>query len=340
MRHVVSYLAAYPARMAETPPPGFTWAQLVAHWTGAFGGWMGLADELIRRVGLAGTDAPDLDATHKGLRRLAKRGQASGGQYGRWIMRHFGVPADAHARLRWLAQYHSRFSDMPTSVRRDQLLLWDRPPTSESNAITWVHVGLASVFHRRNELEDTKHRLQAAQRSAPAAPPLARVETLLLAARLASDAGVYDEAQTCFDEAEPLIGDDDDSLCYRARLSGQRAFVLTRVRDDDARHEDARALFEALPSDSGIPFVDYRRTAGIAYSTWRLGDTPRAVALARQALEHAGDGGYIRFRVMAINMLARMVGGSEANALRARSARLAASIEDEHLAEVARIRDR
>ena len=54
----------------------------------------------------------------------------------------------------------------------------------------------------------------------------------------------------------------------------------------------------------------------------------------------AGDGGYIRFRIMAINMLARMVGGDEAKDLRARSARLAASIEDEHLAEVACIRER
>ncbi len=326
--------------MSAAPPPGFDWAQLVGHWVAELGGFIPLADELIRRVGLAGTEAPELDATHKGLRRLAKRGQSSGGQYGGWLMRHFGVPEDAQARLRWLAQYHSRFSDMPTSVRRDQLLLWDRPPTSESNAITWVHVGLASVFHRRNEHEAARHRLEAAERTAAAAPPLARVETLLLRARIASDADDYAAAEACFDDAEPLLGGDDDALCYRTRLHGQRAFVLTRVRDDDARFEDARALFEALPSDSGIPFVDYRRTAGIAYATWRLGDTDRAAELARQALEHAGDGGYIRFRVMALNMLARIVGGDEANALRTRAGRLAASIEDEHLTEVAQIRDR
>ena len=326
--------------MSASPPPGFDWAQLVEHWVAELGGWLPLADELIRRLGLVGVETPELDATHKGLRRLAKRGQSSGGQYGGWLMRHFGVPEDAQARLRWLAQYHSRFSDMPTSVRRDQLLLWDRPPTSESNAITWVHVGLASVHHRRNELDDARHRLEAAERTAAAAPPLARAETLLLRARVASDEDDYDRAQACFDEAAPLIGDDDDGLCYRTRLNGQRAFVLTRVRDDDARFEAARALFEALPADTGIPFVDYRRTAGIAYATWRLGDTDRAVTLARQALEHAGDGGYVRFRVMALNMLARMLGGDEAQALRARAGRLAAAIEDEHLGEVARIRDR
>ena len=326
--------------MSASAPPGFDWDELTEHWVGELGGWMALADELIRRVGLAGVDAPELDATHKGLRRLAKRGQGSGGQYGRWLLRHFGVPEDAHARLRWLAQYHSRFSDMPTSVRRDQLLLWDRPPTSESSAITWVHVGLASVFHRRDEHEAATRRLEAAERTAGAAPPLARVETLLLRARIASDADDYAAARTCFDEAEPLIGEGDDALCYRTRLHGQRAFVLTRVRDDEQRFEDARRLFEVLPTDSGIPFVDYRRTAGLAYSTWRLGATEEAVTLARRALEHAGDGGFVRFRVMALNMLARMVGGEEAERLRARSGRLAASIEDEHLTKVAQIRDR
>ena len=77
---------------------------------------------------------------------------------------------------------------------------------------------------------------------------------------------------------------------------------------------------------------------GMSWSQRRRHD--RAVTLARQALEHAGDGGYVRFRVMALNMLARMLGGDEAQALRARAGRLAAAIEDEHLGEVARIRDR
>jgi len=322
--------------MTASAPPGFDWAQLVDHWVQSFGGWTPLADELIRRLGLAGGDAPDLDAAHKGLRRLARREQQSGGQYGRWLLRHFGVPEDARARLRWLAQYHSRFSDMPTSVRRDQLIQWDRPPTSESTAIAWVHVGLASIHHRRRETDDMLRRLEAAERAASSAPSAARVETLLLRARVASDAGDYDRARTCFDEAEPLIGADADGLCYRTRLCGQRAFVLARVRDDDDRFDDVRTLFEALPADSGIPFVDYRRAAGLAFATWRLGDNDRATALARQALEHAGDGGFVRFRAMALNMLARIVGGDEAQALRARSARMADSIEDAHLGEVAR----
>ncbi|MCA9610413.1 MAG: hypothetical protein KC619_32680 [Myxococcales bacterium] len=139
--------------MIDEPPIGFTWEELVAHHLEAHGTWTALADELIRRMRLAGQDAPELLSAQKGLRRLAARGQASGGQYGRWVIRHLGVPTDVEARLRWLAQYHSRFADLPTSIRRDHLRLWDRPPISESRAIAWVHVGLASVHHRRREVE-------------------------------------------------------------------------------------------------------------------------------------------------------------------------------------------
>lgn len=44
----------------------------------------------------------------------------------------------------------------------------------------------------------------------------------------------------------------------------------------------------------------------------------------------------MRFRAMALNMLARILGGDEARGLRARAARMADSIEDAHLGEVAR----
>ncbi|MEM6292264.1 MAG: hypothetical protein AAGA54_13405 [Myxococcota bacterium] len=327
--------------MADASPPGFDWSQLVEHWVTEHEGWLGLADALIRRMTLAGSDAPELDAVHKGLRRLSKRAQGGGGQYGRWLLRHFGVPPDATRRLQWFAQYHSRFADMPTSVRRDQLLLWDRPPTSESNAIAWVHVGLASIHHRRLERDDADERLRAAQRTAPSGPVLARLETLLLTARLAADDDAYDNAGACLDQAEALLDDEDpEHAPVRARLHGQRAFILTRTRTDAARFADARALFDTLPADSGVPFVDYRRTAGLAYTTWRLGHTEEAAALARRACEHAGDGGYVRFRVMSLNMLARIVGGDEARTLRARAARLADAIEDAHLGEIARIDDR
>lgn len=322
------------------PPVGLGWGELVEHFVEVHGSLAALADELARRMRLVGEEAPELGTAIKGLQRLAARGNAAGGQYGRWMLRHFGVPTPVEQQLRSFAQYHSRFSDLPTSVRRDHLRLWDRPPMSESRLVAWVHVGLASIHHRRRELDASRERLAAAMRTGAAAGACAQMEALLLAARIATDDERYDEGARRLDEAEALLDPGDaDHPCYVARLVGQRAFSLTRVQTPTPEaYARARDLFRSIPDDSGIPFVDYRRTAGLAYCTWRLGDIDEGVRLARLAAEHAGDGGFVRFRVMAFNMLARMLGGAEAEALRARAARLARSIEDFHLEEVARIR--
>jgi hypothetical protein len=332
--------ARYAGRvMAIEPPVVFGWGELVEHFVSVHGSLVAVADELGRRMRLAGEDAPELGTAVKGLQRLASRSNEAGGQYGRWMLRHFGVPGPIEVQLRSFAQYHSRFCDLPTSVRRDHLRLWERPPTSESRLLAWVHVGLASIHHRRQELDPCRDRLAAARRAAIAAGPAAQMEALLLAARIATDEGRFDEGPTLLDEAEALIDERDaDHLCYRARLNGQRAFWLTHARTPSLdAHARARDLFLAIPADSGIPFVDYRRTAGLAYCAWKLGDPAEGVRLARLAAEHAGDGGFIRFRVMAFNMLARMLGGDEAIALRQRAERLARSIEDFHLEEVARM---
>ncbi len=316
---------------------GIRWDALVTHHVEALGGWVPLVDELERRLRLAGIEPPAHDAALKGLRRLTTREQGAGGQYGRWLLRCFGVPATVEEQLAFVAQYHSRFADLPTSLRRDQLRLWDRPPISESRQVAWVHVGLASVHHRRRELDLMRERLAAAR--ALDAGPLAAMESALLAARVASDEGDPDQAASLMDEVAGQLEDAPAHLPYLARLQGQRAFQLTRASDEPGRYAAARALFEAIPAASGVPFVDYRRTAGLAYCTWKEGDAEGAAKLARAALDHAGDGGFVRFRVMALNLLARIVGGGEARALRRRAERLARSIEDAHLTEVARIRD-
>lgn len=324
--------------MTTAPPStGIAWGALVARHVEAHGGWVALVTELERRMRLAGLEPPAHDAALKGLRRLARRAQGEGGQYGRWVLRCFGVPADVEDQLAFIAQYHSRFGDLPTSLRRDQLLLWDRPPISESRLVAWVHVGLASVHHRRRELGRMRERLAAAR--AKDAGPLAAMESALLAARVASDDGDPGGAEARFAEVAGRLEDAAEHLPYLARLQGQRAFQLTRASDDPGRFREARALFEAIPTGSEQPFVDYRRTAGLAYCAWKEGDAEGAEGLAREALEHAGDGGFVRFRGMALNLLARIVGGDEARALRRRAGRLARSIEDAHLAEVARIRD-
>ena len=315
-------------------PAGLSYQDLVHHFVEVHGGWTALADELVRRVRLAGGAAPELESAQKGLRRLARR-VGDGGQYGRWMLRHFGAPPDVAARLRWVAQYHSRFGDLPASVRRDHLRLWDRPPTSESGLVVWVHVGFASLYHRAQHDALARERWEAARR-AQAAEPAARVEVALLGARLASDAG-SDLVTALLDEAETALADvpeGPDRWCYRARLVGQRAFAFTRASHDAGRFAEAAGWFEALPADTGVPFVDYRRTAGLAYHAWRMHDVARGRALARSAVAHAGDGGFVRFRAMALNLLARMSEPDEAASLRARAERLAAAIEDAHLQAV------
>lgn len=323
----------------DDPPAGMTWRTVVEHHVKAAGSWVALADELVRRLRLGGDEVPETAAAEKGLRRLATRGFGSGGQYGRWLLRSLGVPIDVEQRLRWLSQYHSRFSDLPTSIRIEHLRLWDRPPISESKLAGWVHVGMASALFRKREPTACVKRLDAASATAAKAGSLATMEIALLRARLASDAGDEPNARALLDIVEDELRTPDldtvEALCYRARLHGQRAYLLNHNDPLGGNLAIAEQLFHDIPDVIEIPFVAYRRTAGLAYCAWRLGDVERGRALALQAAEHAGDGGFVRFRIMALNMLSRMVDPLEARALRARAARLARAIEDEHLTAVA-----
>jgi hypothetical protein len=315
---------------------GLPWDAYVEHFVEQTGGWTALADDLMRRA--AGqVDAPfDLQAIEKGLRRLARRGNRAGGQYGRWMLRFFGVPSGIAAFARWLAQYHSRFADLPTSLRLEQLRLWDRPPVSESNVAAWIHVGLASVFHRLADLESCRKRLELASLAAERAGVGAGIETKLLAARMATDEGRRDTAERLFGEVEASLPDPsltrDDRLCYAARVIGQLAYHLTKPLP--GQPEDlggAKALFESIEEDPALPFVSFRRLAGLAYCTWKLGDVAEGARLARLAADHAGDGGFVRFRIMALNLLVRMVPPDEARDVSARAVRLARQLEDEDL---------
>ena len=329
----------------ERLPIGLTWEAYIEHFVEELGGWTALADELVRRA--AGrADVPlDLQSVEKGLRRLARREHRTGGQYGRWMLRVFGVPPLVQDWIRWLAQYHSRFADLPTSLRLEQLRLWDRPPVSESGAAAWVHVAMASVLHRLADLDGCQQRMNLAMAGAARAGVSATIEIDLFAARLATDQGRRDDAAALLAEAERLLADGSleraDRLCYQARLLGQRAYHLTKPLPGDAEDlHGALALFQQIEEDLSLPFVCFRRYAGLAYCTWKLGDAAEGARLARLALDHAGDGGFIRFRVLALNMLSRMVSADEAAELSARAARLARQLEDEDLSRRVRHRTR
>jgi tetratricopeptide (TPR) repeat protein len=315
------------------------WATYVDAHARAHGGLTPLADELLRRAREMESLPDDAGTVERGLRRLRSRGNKPGGQYGRWMLRFFGAPLDIERWAKWMAQYHTRFADLPALLRRDQLRAWDRPPISESRLGAWVQLGLASVCHRLRDLEACDAHLQRAERRAAAAGPAAQCEAALLRARLLSDDGRSDDAHAKLDEVATRLDDaameEGDREAYATRLAGQRAYLLTRPSSGEPPDLDAAlALFEQLPADAGSFFVRYRRAAGLSWTHFQLGHEEEARALARQALAWAGDGGLVRFRVMALNLLCGMTqDADEARALNARAAAMARALDDEDLAE-------
>ncbi len=321
----------------DTAPVGLTWRMYVERLAERAGGWTALAEELVRVVGEKAELPEDLLSIEKGLRRLARRGNAPGGQYGRWLLRHLGVPEDIERWARWLSQYHRRFADLPLTLRLEQLRLWDRPPFAESRLAAWTHVGLASVHLRRREDAVARLRLERARDAAARAGPAAVAEVALLDAYVATNDGNRAAAGSVLEVAaratESPELDVDDRACLEARLFGQCAYHLTSpLPGADADVLGAQALFSSIHRGLELPFVAFRRDNGLAYCAWKLGDAVGALALARSAADHAGDGGFVRFRVLALNLIARMTPDpEEARVVRERAARLARSIEDEEL---------
>jgi hypothetical protein len=325
----------------DAAPIGLTWRVYVERLVDRAGGWTALAEELTRAAGGRAELPDDLLSIEKGLRRLARRGNQPGGQYGRWLLRHVGVPEDVERWARWLAQYHRRFSDLPLGLRLEQLRLWDRPPFAESRLSAWTHVGLASVHLRRREAALGRARLDRAREAAPRAGAAAVAEVALLDAYVATNDGDRGRAEALLDQAERAVAgiggggvdDGEDRACLRARLIGQRAYHLTQPPPGAAADfAGAEALFRSIEDAPSLPFVAFRKDNGLAYCAWKLGDRERGVALALRAADHAGDGGFVRFRILALNLLGRMLDdGAARNAVRERAARLARAIEDEEM---------
>ncbi|MEZ4383793.1 MAG: hypothetical protein R3A79_20845 [Nannocystaceae bacterium] len=319
---------------ADAPPHGCTWGRYVALLIDAHGGAAALVDRLIRRADEAVGLPEDPQSIERGLRRLATRGNAPGGQYGRWLLRFFGVPSALVETARWMGQYHGRFADLPAPLCESQLWLWDRPPIAESRATAWIHLGLAAVAMRRRDRDAAAHRLRLAQAGAAAAGPEAEVEAALLAARIASDAARRDEVGAWLDRAAAqlaAIESDEARAPYTARVLDQRAYALLHPEGAAAPAlAEARALYAAIP-EVGAPFVRFRRAHGLAYCAWRMGDTAAALTLARDACTHAGDGGLIRFRIMALDLLAHIDPTPAGDEARRRARSLAATIAHEDL---------
>lgn len=325
------------------PPVGFDWNGYVLAFVEEHGGWTALCDELARRAAGAEEFPLDPQVIEKGVRRLAKRGHKTGGQYGRWMIRYLGIPSSLAHWAAWMGQLHSRFSDLPSSLRWEQLSLWDRPPVTESRLAAWIHVGMASVLLRMRADDDAERRLSMAERGAAQAGLACKLEVSLLRAKLCTDAGDRATAEALFDQVEEALPSDeltaDDRRCYHARLLGQRAYHLTRPLPGAAADlRGALALFERIDDEPFLPFVAFRKCNGLAYCHWKLGDVAAGRRFALLAEQHAGDGGFVRFRIMALNLLGRMLPEGEGLAIKARAERLAKLLEDEDLLRRVRAR--
>ncbi len=297
---------------------------------------MQLADALIHRAGDAVTISQDPQTVERGLRRLARRGHQPGGQYGRWMLRFFGFTSPLDELVKWMGQYHTRFADLPSGFRLEHLQLWNRPPIAESRFACWIHVGIAHAQLGRSDAAGCEHALVQAERHAAKAGLAAEIEVSLVRARIETDAGDRVTARERYRVIELQLASGTlpaaDERTYRARLQDQRALHHTRPGAGEVPDVlAARALYEGIEEEPYVPFISFRKSVGLAYCAWQLGDRPEAVRLARGAAEHAGDGGLVRMRVMALNMLSRVLTGAEARSAHDRARRMATLLEDEDL---------
>jgi len=326
-----------PGQLSGQDAGPFSWAALVDGLVAERGTLAAVALHLAERRGFQ----EDVESAERGLRRLRTRGGAAGGVWGDRVLRVFGLPTAVTDRVRWMGQYHTRFTDLPVSLGAELLAAWDRPPVSESPARVWVLLGRAGVaIRRRLEAHDL---LAQAALLVGQAERAAQIELALVTAFVVSrtDRAAGDRA---LDDAERLLASSaspssdtvfslsaEDEACLFARLIDHRAWGLNRPASGPADHAGAVDLYLRIPPD-GPPFARCRRENGLGWSRLRLGDRAAAVEHARAGVEAAGDGGSLRLRAMALNLLAQAAEGEEAHRARTRALGIAHRLEDEALA--------
>lgn len=318
-------------------PAGYTWADFIEALVAAEGSLTAVAQKLFAR----GTETDDVNSVERALRRLRSRGQRDGGVWGQRVLRAFGMPQSVEARLRWMGVYHSPFNDLPVGLCLDLLRVWDRPPVSESKARVYLQLGFASASLRLRQFTAARAHLAAARGGlATFKEGAALVEQALSLAYLESREA-RDKVPALLEEAEQALAvaalDAAERACFEARLVDQRAFVDNKQRTREG-HERALARYQALSNADLHPFASYRREAGLAYGMHALGDREAALHHARAAVRHAGDGGFVRLRVMGLLLEARIL-GSEGEQSLERAHAIALRLGDEELlSRVARAR--
>ena len=318
---------------------GFSWTEFIDDLVGARGSLAAVAMHLAR----ARSFSEDVASVERGLRRLRTRGARDGGVWGQRALRCFGLPSTVNDRIRWMGQYHTRFSDLPASLCEELIRPWDRPPISESPTRVWIDLARVGLALRRRD---------------DPVPPLSRAEALDARAELAAQielalVGAYvwarrdrARAQAALTRARDLLEHADtdrlganDYACLFARWIDQVAYPLNKPPPgSDPDHAAAVALYERIP-EHGPPFAQCRRENGLGWSWLLLGQLERAQAHARASMEAAGDSGSLRMRAMALNLFAATEPDESAARARERARAIARRLEDEALLLRFRARD-
>jgi hypothetical protein len=189
------------------------------------------------------------------------------------------------------------------------------------------------VALRLRQFSEARTHLAATRSSLTAAPDgVASVELALASAYLESHAA-REQVPALLEEAEHQLAtstiDLADRACFEARLVDQRAFIDNQKHTREG-HERALARYRTLPSVDVHPFASYRREAGLAYCQHALGDVQTSLRHAQAAVRHAGDGGFVRLRVMGLLLEARIL-GDEGKATLERAHAIALRLADEEL---------
>ena len=290
----------------EQAPVGYTWGDYVDELVAQAGSLTAVAE----RIAATRSYEDDVGSIERALRRLRTRGLQPGGKWGQALLNLYGLPVNVQARLRWMAAYHSRFSDLPVALCEDLVRLWDHPPTTERReSRAWLALARTSIALRRNDMPSASELLERAGSDLGSSAHIeVQIEALLTRAFIASKVEparvpeLLDLVKTKLDSVESA----EERACLHVRWVDQTAYDLNRGRDAPPNPAAAEALYNQVATDNAPPFVLCRRANGLAYARWKQGDAAGAAELAREAARHAGDGGHVRLRVMALSMLARI----------------------------------
>lgn len=307
---------------------GFTWSDYVDGLVAREGSLVAVAE----RLAATRSYEEDVASIERGLRRLRSRGSNPGGKWGSRLLSLFGLPGDVQARLRWMAAYHSRFTDLPVPVCEDLIRLWDHPPTNDrSDSRVWLGIARTCVALRRSDYDRALELLEQIERALEHAPVEARIEFLLIRAFIASkrETDRVPELLRAIGPLLPEVPDGDERACLEVRWVDQRAYDLNSGLRGAPDPVAAEALYRGVPSEGVPPFVLCRRANGLAYARFKQGDLEQAANLAREAAAHAGDGGHVRLRVMALGLLSRIE--PLESAARARALEMSRRLDDELL---------